>query len=212
MDPLPPLHDDDLFGALADGQAAPDPVEVLQRWIDDAVAAELLQPTAMLLATVDREGRPDARVVIVRGLDARGLQFYTNYRSPKALQLEACPDAAMVANWQPLERQARVWGPVERLPAEECDAFFASRPRGAQIGAWAFQQSEPVADHTTLHEQVAEVEARFEGQKVPRPPHWGGYLLRPDAVEFWQGRPSQVHDRLRYVRTDDAWSTHRLQP
>jgi pyridoxamine 5'-phosphate oxidase len=212
MEPTPPSRYDYLFGELPDDEEPADPLETFQRWIDDAVAAGVVEATAMVVATVDQDGRPDARVLLLRGLDERGLRFYTNYRSAKARQLEANPTASVVAHWQPLERQVRVRGTVERLSAEESDAYFSSRPRGSQIGAWASDQSQPIEDRAALEARITAMEARFDAQDVPRPEHWGGYLLRPDVVEFWQGRPSRLHDRRRFRATADGWRTERLQP
>jgi len=212
MEPTEQPRYDYMAGALTDDAAARDPIEGLQQWIDDAVAAALPEPTAVVLATVDDDGHPDARVLLLRGLDERGLAFYTNYRSAKGRQLDAHPVASIVAHWQPLERQVRVRGSVERLPEAESDIYFASRPRGSRIGAWASEQSQSVADRAGLERQVAAVEARFDGQDVPRPPDWGGYLLRPVSIEFWQGRPSRLRSEVRYERTAEGWQTHRLQP
>lgn len=192
-----------------------DPLEQLRGWLDDAVAAGIPEPTAATVATVDAHGLPDARVVLLRGSDHRGVWWFTNRQSAKGAQLAANAQAAVVLWWEPLERQIRLRGPVELLPDAESDAYFASRPRGSRIGAWASDQSRAIADRAALEAHVAAVEERFEGvEDVPRPDHWGGYLLRPTSIEFWQGRSSRLHDRLRFERgTPDAdWELARLQP
>jgi pyridoxamine 5'-phosphate oxidase len=205
-------REDYRVGAIEDGALDGDPMRQLRSWLDDAIAAALPEPTAVTLATVGEDGLPDARVVLLRGVDERGVWWFTNRRSVKGRQLAATPAASIVAHWHPLERQVRVRGRVEPLPDEESDAYFASRPRESQLGAWASAQSEPIADRAALDAQVAEVTARFAGGPIPRPPHWGGYLLRPEAVEFWQGRPGRLHDRLLHRRAADGWRVVRLQP
>ena len=204
-------------GELDRGDLLDDPLAQLRHWLDDAVAAELAEPTAATLATVDAHGMPDARVVLVRGSDARGIWWFTNRHSAKGAQLAANSQAAVVLFWEPLERQVRLRGPVELLPDTESDAYFASRPRGSRIGAWASDQSRPVVDRDAFDAHVAAAEQRFDGvEEVPRPEHWGGYLLRPVAIEFWQGRASRLHDRFRFERAepepDAAWQVERLQP
>lgn len=199
-------------GVLDEEVVGDDPLAAARRWLDEAIARGGPEPTAMTLATVDADGIPDARVVLVRGFDDRGAVWFTNRRSAKGAQLVANPAAALVAFWPDTERQIRLRGPVELLPDEESDAYFASRPRGSQLGAWASAQSEPVADRAALEQRVAEEAVRFDGVEVPRPPHWGGYLLRPTELELWQGRPSRLHDRIRCVRTTDGWRLARLQP
>jgi pyridoxamine 5'-phosphate oxidase len=189
-----------------------DPVVQWQRWHADAFEAGVAEPNAMTLGTVDSDGTPDARIVLVRGADEHGFEFYTNYSSAKSRQLEALGAASCVFSWLDLHRQVRVRGSVERLDAASSDAYFASRPRASQIGAWASPQSEVIADRAELERLVAGVDDRFAGSDVPRPPHWGGWLLVPDMFEFWQGRPSRLHDRLRYRRVDDTWQIARLAP
>ena len=185
----------------------------LTAWLEAARDADPEDYNAMTLSTVDAEGHPDARIVLLRDVDREGsgFLFYTNYRSAKGKQLADHPSAALTFFWPALERQLRIRGTVERLSAEESDRYFNSRPRPSRIGAWASQQSEFVADRSALEAARAEVEARFPGD-VPRPPHWGGYRLVADAIEFWQGRPGRLHDRIRCKRQGESWIQERLQP
>lgn len=164
------------------------------------------------LATADATGRPSVRIVLVRGVDERGFVFHTSYRSRKARELAENPRAALCIHWPTLEEQIRVEGRVERLPADESDAYFNGRPRGSQIGAWASNQSAPLPSRETLESQYREVEQRFEGHPVPRPPQWGGFRLVPDSIEFWFGRPDRLHDRLLYTRQANGWKIERLYP
>ena len=190
----------------------PDPIVQFGHWFEDAAAEGIYEPHAMTLATVDADGHPHARYVLLRGVDDRGFRFFTSYRSAKAHDLDARPNAALTWGWLEHHRSVRATGPVRRLPAEESDAYFASRPRGSQIAAWASPQSDVIASRAELERRVAEVEARFADREVPRPEHWGGYLLEPYAIEFWQGRQNRLHDRLTYRRTDGRWTLARLAP
>jgi pyridoxamine 5'-phosphate oxidase len=190
----------------------PDPLVQLAAWLDDAIRAEAPEPTAMTIATADAQGRPAARIVLLKGIDARGCVFFTHYDSAKGRDLAANPRAALVWFWAPLERQVRVEGGVEVVDAAESDAYFASRPRGSRVSAVASPQSREVPDRAWLEARIAEVERAHPGDDVPRPPRWGGYRVVPAAVEFWQGRPSRLHDRIRYTRHGDTWSLARLAP
>lgn len=188
-----------------------DPMVQWQRWYDEAESAGVTEPNAMTLSTIGADGIPDSRVVLARGADERGFVFYTNLESVKSRQLEAGGASAVFA-WLDLHRQVRVRGSVERVSDAESDGYFASRPRGSQIGAWASPQSRPIADRVALERLVEDTTRRFEGVDVPRPPYWGGFVLRPIAFEFWQGRPSRLHDRFRYAFDGSSWNVERLAP
>ena len=192
---------------------ADDPIEQWLRWHDEALAAGLAEPNAMTLSTVDLHGAPDARIVLARGVDRHGFVFYTNYESAKSRQLTARPVAAATFGWLDLHRQVRVRGAVERVSERESDEYFAGRPRASQIGAWASPQSEQIADRDELDRLVEARRLAFEtADVVPRPSFWGGWRLVPDELEFWQGRPSRLHDRIRFRRVDDRWDLTRLAP
>lgn len=189
-----------------------DPIRQFGRWFEAALEADLHEPNAMVVATVSPEGRPSARVVLLKGFDERGFVFYTNYEGRKGRELEKNPACALLFYWGELERQVRVEGRAARLSAEESDAYFRSRPRGSHLGAWASRQSEPVASRGELENRRDEIEARYRGREVPRPPFWGGFRVEPASVEFWQGREDRLHDRLLYTRGTDGWTLTRLQP
>lgn len=189
-----------------------DPIGLLLQWIDDAGGLDSVEAIAMCLATADAGARPSARIVLLRGLDARGLRFFTSYRSRKGHELAVNPYAAAVLYWPQLHRQARIEGDVTPLGDEESDAYFNRRPRGHRIAAWASEQSEPLESHGILEERFTHFDQRFEADDVPRPHSWGGYLLVPSSIEFWQGRPNRMHERVLYTRRANAWETVRLQP
>lgn len=201
-------------GGLDEDDLEADPITMFRRWLHDAVAAGVYEPNAVVVATASPEGLPSARMVLLKGLDERGFVFFTNYRSRKAGELAANPACALVFPWHPLERQVRVEGEAHLLDAAENDAYFAGRPRSAQVGAWASPQSQVVPDRLELEERYRQTAARFDGSDVPRPEGWGGYRVAPHSVEFWQGRVGRMHDRLRYRQGGQggAWVVERLAP
>jgi pyridoxamine 5'-phosphate oxidase len=194
-------------------QGDPSPFKQFELWFNQALAADLLEPNAMTLATVTSEGKPDARIVLLKGFDLRGFVFYTNYRSQKGQELAANPHAALVFLWGDLERQVRVVGRVEKATDLEADTYFQSRPLGSRLGAWASTQSEVIPSREVLEARMIALEKEYQGRDIPRPDHWGGFRVVPTEMEFWQGRPSRLHDRLRYqLQTNGVWIIDRLAP
>ena len=208
---LADLRTDYRLSELHEAHVDADPLTQFRGWFDAAVAAGVPEPNAMTLATLGSDGYPATRVVLLKGVSDRGLSFFTNYESQKGRQLADNPRASATFLWKEVQRQVSVQGDVERLPLAESDEYFASRPRGSQLGAWASKQSEPATGRAELDARLAEVEARYPGV-VPRPPHWGGYLLVPTRVELWQGRTNRMHDRLVYTRAAEGWVVSRLFP
>ena len=190
----------------------PNPIAQFRVWFDAALKAGVPEPNAMHISTVTADGRPDGRIVLIKDISDAGFVFYTNYESRKGRDLIDRPFAALTFFYPELERQIRIEGRVEKVSAEESDAYFNSRPRGSQIGAWVSQQSTAVESRDVLESRQRELETQFDGQPVPRPPHWGGFRVVPDALEFWQGRPSRLHDRIRYRWADRNWVIERLSP
>jgi pyridoxamine 5'-phosphate oxidase len=211
MTTLADLRKNYSLGSLDVIDVDPDPIKQFNTWFAQALDAQLPEPNAMTVATVDAAGRPAARILLIKGVDERGFVFFTNYESRKGHELAANPRASLLFYWIELERQVRIEGRVEKTSAEESDAYFASRPLGSRIGAWASAQSEVIDSRAALEAREAEIIAKY-GENPPRPPHWGGYRLVPDMLEFWQGRPSRLHDRIRYTRSDGGWQIDRLSP
>ena len=205
------LRQEYMRAGLSEAQADADPLRQFERWFEDALRAKLPLPNAMTLATVTPSGAPSARIVLLKGLEQGGFVFYTNYLSRKGRELERNAKACLLLLWSDLERQVRIDGTVEKVTSAESDAYYATRPLGARHSAWASAQSEPVRSRQVLEKSLEEARARH-GEKPPRPPHWGGYRVEPDEIEFWQGRSDRLHDRLRYRRSVNAWTIERLSP
>jgi pyridoxamine 5'-phosphate oxidase len=206
------LRRDYARGMLREEDVDRDPVEQFSRWFADAAAAEIPEPNAMTLATATADGVPSARIVLLKAVDARGFVFFTDYRSRKAFELTENPLAAVVFLWKEIERQVRISGIVERIDPAESDAYFRSRPLGSRLGAWASTQSQVIPDRATLEDELRRITEQYPNENVPCPPHWGGYRLAPHELEFWQGRQSRLHDRLRYRKEGTDWIIERLSP
>lgn len=201
-----------VISGLPEADMDRDPLDLFREWYGLASESRILLPDAMTLATSTPDGIPSARMVLFKGLDDRGIRFFTNYESRKGRQLEANPNAALVFHWAVLQRQVRFEGAVERLTKEQSEEYFKTRPRGSRIGAWASKQSQRLAKRTDLEEAAKAIEDEYAGRDIPLPPFWGGYRVVPTRIEFWQGRANRLHDRIRFVRTEHGWDVERLYP
>ena len=212
LDPLAKRQD---YGSLSleEGSLLPDPLDQLSAWVTEADEADIYEPNAMVLSTIDPDGEPSSRTVLLRGIDERGLYFYTDYGSRKGLALLANPSVSVVFPWYRQHRQVLLFGRAAPTDPEVSDAYFQTRPRGSQIGAWSSEQSRPIESRAALEAKVVEMEARFKGdESIPRPDSWGGFLIEPQRIEFWAGRTSRLHDRISFEKEAEGWSTTRLQP
>ena len=209
---LADLRKDYSLAGLAEKDLARDPFQQFDKWFQEAEAAKLVEPNAMILATASRDGRPSARTVLLKHVDGRGFVFFSNYQSRKGRELEVNAQASLAFPWLAIERQVIVEGAVTKVAREECETYFHSRPRASQLGAWVSQQSSIIPGRGVLEDGMKALDQKYAGQEVPLPPHWGGWRLAPESVEFWQGRRSRLHDRLRYRRAKDGWVVERLAP
>ena len=210
--PLADLRKDYSLAGLNEKDLARDPYRQFEKWFQEAEAAKITEPNAMTLCTCTRDGRPSGRIVLLKGVDGRGFVFFSNYESRKGRELHENPNAALVFPWLALERQVIVEGTVAKVPREESEAYYHSRPRASQLAAWVSQQSSIISGRSVLEDSMKMLEQKYAGREVPLPPHWGGWRLSPESVEFWQGRRSRLHDRLRYRRDKDSWLLERLAP
>jgi pyridoxamine 5'-phosphate oxidase len=209
---LADLRKEYCLAGLMEKDLARDPFRQFEKWFQEAEAAKISEPNAMTLCTATRDGRPSARTILLKGLDGRGFVFFSNYESRKGRELHENPNAALVFPWTGLERQVIIEGAVTKVPREESEAYFHSRPRASQLGAWVSQQSSIISGRAVLEDSMKMLEQKYAGREVPLPPQWGGWRLSPETVEFWQGRRSRLHDRLRYRRDKDGWIIERLAP